>query len=45
MWTQRDDGTWWADVQWRPRPGETYIDTFAAADVRLDKTEPRPAPG
>ncbi|HXH77339.1 hypothetical protein [Nocardioides sp.] len=40
-WQRRDDG-WWANVQWRPRAGETYIDTVPAIDVRVDETtDPR----
>lgn len=41
-WQQRDDGSWWANVQWRPAPGETYLDTVPAADVRPDESQPRP---
>lgn len=39
-WQQREDG-WWANVQWRPAPGMTYIDTVSASDVRLDETTDR----
>lgn len=45
MWTQREDGTWCAYAQRRPNPGETYLGTLPAEDIRLDETEPRPAPG
>lgn len=42
MWRQDDVGTWWADVQWRRGPGQgNYLDTFAAADVRRDLSDPR----
>lgn len=34
MWTQHDDGTWTAQVQWRRRPADTHIDTFPAERVR-----------
>lgn len=33
-WQRRADG-WWANVQWRPSAGMTYVDTVPAANVRL----------
>lgn len=43
MWQQRDDGSWWAQVNWRSASGSTRIDTVPADDVRADETEPRRA--
>jgi hypothetical protein len=28
MWIQREDGSWWGQVQWRGEPGMTFLDTF-----------------
>lgn len=33
-WRQHDDGSWTAQVSWTKAPGETFMDVFAAADVR-----------
>lgn len=40
MWTQHDDDTWTADVQYRP-PGEhsSFIATFPADQVREDTVD------
>ena len=36
MWTQREDGSWHGDVQWRPDGEPTRrLDTFAADSIRL----------
>ena len=43
-WQQREDG-WWANVQWRPKAGMTFIDTGSADDVRLAPELPRTTPG
>lgn len=34
MWTQRADGSWWANVTWTNLPGEQRIDTFPAEEIR-----------
>jgi hypothetical protein len=35
MWTQREDGSWWGNVAWRP-PGEhtRRLGTFLAEQIR-----------
>ena len=41
MWSQRDDGSWWADVQWRPSGEPTRrLDTFAADLIRPAEEPP-----
>lgn len=42
-WLHREDGTWWANGQWRRRPGETYIDTVPADHVRPSRLTTRMA--
>ena len=35
MWTQRDDGTWWGHVQYRPVDEPTlHLGTFPAEWIR-----------
>ena len=36
----REDG-WWANVNWRPKPGMTFVDTVREEDVRLAQVGPR----
>ena len=43
MWQQREDGSWWAQVNYRSEPGANRIDTVHADEVRPDMTEPRRA--
>lgn len=33
-WRQHDDRSWSAQVSWTKAAGETYMDAFAAEDVR-----------
>lgn len=41
MWTQRRDGSWHAQVSWRPAGGSAHIDTFRADEVSpLDDIQP-----
>ena len=39
MWKQREDGSWWANVNYRSEPGVNRIDTVPAEDVRLDERD------
>jgi hypothetical protein len=40
MWTQDDDGAWFAQVQYRPPGGHSrVIGAFPAEDVREDYTD------
>ena len=37
MWSQREDGSWWGNVQWRPANDPTrMIGTFPAERIRED---------
>ena len=37
QWSQGADGQWSAQVNWRRRAGETFIDTFPADRIRPDE--------
>ncbi len=38
MWQQREDGSWWANVN-GSLDGQRYVGTFSAAVVRLDERD------
>lgn len=41
MWQQREDGSWWANVNWS-RDGQRYVDTLPADDIRPDERPSHP---